>query len=446
MIERPSFPFLSLRVCEETTMDRRKLIMGVGAVGSGVIAMQVTKYLADTKAEAKCRLDGLECDPNGLFDLAAGFTYTVLQSEGDLMHDGLTTPGRPDGMACFEQGNQLVLMRNHEVSLGDSRKGPFQDGQQRPEDSAFFDTNGEGGVSRLVLDRNNLSVLRSEMVLLGTARNCAGGLAPGGWLSCEESVAPGHGFVFHCPAFDSGLTTPHALRALGRMNHEAAAVQEGTGICFLTEDRGDGLFYRFVPETIGQLERGQLQAMVVEGFEGRSLNNLIPGQRARVSWVDMDRVEAPLDDLRIRGRIKGASLVQRGEGLWLDGDTVLFSATSGGRHGKGQIFSLQSSLTGEETLEVVAEAPQRDGLNFPDNICVGPQSSLFVSEDNKGDCYIRVLKADGTLQAFGRNRRRGNEIAGVCFSPSGNELFFNLQKEGLTLCVRGPFQEWLQNS
>ena len=52
---------------------------------------------------------------------------------------------------------------------------------------------------------------------------------------------------------------------MGRFNHEAIAVDPKTGIVYQTEDRHDGLLYRFIPNVKGQLARGgKLQALVVE--------------------------------------------------------------------------------------------------------------------------------------------------------------------------------------
>lgn len=50
---------------------------------------------------------------------------------------------------------------------------------------------------------------------------------------------------------------------MGRFNHEGVAVDPRTGIVYLTEDRGDGLIYRFIPITEGKLNGGKLQALVV---------------------------------------------------------------------------------------------------------------------------------------------------------------------------------------
>ena len=62
----------------------------------------------------------------------------------------------------------------------------------------------------------------------------------------------------------SGLTTPVPLVDMGRFVHEAVAVDPATGIVYQTEDRNDGLIYRFLPAKPGQLAAGgRLQALAV---------------------------------------------------------------------------------------------------------------------------------------------------------------------------------------
>jgi len=34
------------------------------------------------------------------------------------------------------------------------------------------------------------------------------------------------------------------------------------------------------------------------------------------------------------------------------------------------------------------------------------------------------------------------EVAGVTFSPDGRILFANLQADGVTVAIRGPFEQW----
>src|SRR3546814_1837166 len=84
-------------------------------------------------------------------------------------------------------------------------------------------------------------VKSEHLSLAGTAINCAGGVTPwGSWLSCEEAFLDSdkpHGYVFEVPASARGMVDPLPLKALGRFRHEAAAVDQRTGIVYLTEDR-----------------------------------------------------------------------------------------------------------------------------------------------------------------------------------------------------------------
>ena len=43
---------------------------------------------------------------------------------------------------------------------------------------------------------------------------------------------------------------------MGRFRHEAVAVAPRTGIVYQTEDRNEGLLYRFLPEKRGKLIAG----------------------------------------------------------------------------------------------------------------------------------------------------------------------------------------------
>ncbi len=60
-------------------------------------------------------------------------------------------------------------------------------------------------------------------------------------------------------------------------------------------------------------------------------------------------------------------------------------------------------------------------------------------EDGTADDYVRGLTRDGELFDVARNAASDGELTGVCFSPDGGAMFVNLQQEGLTLIVEGPF-------
>ena len=169
---------------------------------------------------------------------------------------------------------KFVLVRNHELVPSDDAGGEIAHG--------FGTHNGNivpGGTTNIVLDAETLAVKREFRSLGGTIRNCSGGVTPwGSWLTCEEAptgpgqrygdgLAVNHGWTFEVPGDAEGLVEAVPLRAMGRFNHEAACVDPETGYVYQTEDRNDGVLYRFLPNTPGKLsDGGRLQAMVIEGL------------------------------------------------------------------------------------------------------------------------------------------------------------------------------------
>jgi len=124
----------------------------------------------------------------------------------------------------------------------------------------------------LIYDTRSRTLESHYLSLTGTIVNCAGGPTPwGSWISCEESsqladevYRKNHGFTFEVPAKALKPVHPIPLTAMGRFNHEAVAVDAASGIVYQTEDREDGLFYRFIPTRRRQLAAGgRLQALKI---------------------------------------------------------------------------------------------------------------------------------------------------------------------------------------
>ena len=61
-----------------------------------------------------------------------------------------------------------------------------------------------------------------------------------------------------------------------------------------------------------------------------------------------------------RAEQKGGTAVHRGEGLWLDGDRVVFTATTGEQYRLGQIAEIRVSISGNDSIQVLVEG---DGLS-----------------------------------------------------------------------------------
>ena len=393
-------------------------------------------------------------DKDGLLDLPEGFSYRVLSTLGDPMDDGGTVPDKADGMGSFARGDsEIVLVRNHELVPTDEAGGPISKG--------FGTFRGEftsGGTTNIVLDAQSLAVKQQFRSLGGTIRNCAGGITPwDSWLTCEEApVGPGvgygdglarhHGWVFEVPASATGIIDPVPLTAMGRFNHEAACVDPVSGIVYLTEDRDDGVLYRFLPETPGDLAAGgRLQAMVINGVaDSRNWDGATVAVNAElsVSWIDLQNVEAPEDDLRFRAAAEGATLIARGEGIHMGEDALYYCCTSGGAQKLGQIFKLTPGRDRKPDLvELFFESQSKAQFDYGDNLVVAPNGHLIVCEDQYTaivDNHLRGITHSGRAYKLARLRMQ-TELAGACFSPDGQWLFVNAYAPTRTLAITGPW-------
>jgi secreted PhoX family phosphatase len=384
-------------------------------------------------------------DPAGILDLPPGFSYQVLQRAGATMNDGYRVPWCFDGMSCFPgPDDTLVLMRNHENTYLPLTSA-YRHGQDPPREA--YDPNAYGGVTRLVVRAEDLSVVSSNLVLTGTLRNCAGGPSPWGWLSCEEAGDPNHGYVFLCPTNATKVASPQKIAAYGRYRHEAVCIDPANHAAYLTEDRDDGCLYRFVPaQKDAPFGKGRFQALAVRGkprFD--TSRGLGVGSVLDVEWVDVTTPDPRGDTVRIEAHERGAATVKRGEGIWFDERerTVYVCSTSGGPRSGGQIFRLTtdpSDLERPQRLELLCQSTDKRVLDMPDNITMSPDGAVFMAEDSVlGEHYVRILTPDGRVSDFARNAVSRSELAGVCFSPDGRTLFVNVYGDGLTLGIRGPF-------
>ena len=171
-------------------------------------------------------------DPYGILDLPEDFTYHAFSTIGERMDDGFLVPGAHDGMAAFPGPNgKTILVRNHELDIGPKVVQSFaHDKRLREIDpEKIYDPGkgtkpGLGGTTTVVYDTKTGMLEGHHLSLIGTLRNCAGGVTPWNtWISCEESVQlaigtyeKDHGYNFEVPASaTASLTTPIPLKAMG---------------------------------------------------------------------------------------------------------------------------------------------------------------------------------------------------------------------------------------
>ncbi len=433
-----------------------------------------------------------------LLQLPQGFQYRSHSWTGDAMANGAPAPGFHDGMgviAAERRGEEveLVLVRNHERGFDSPVVAPARYDRAVPADE---DDPPAGGTTHLRFrHRHWLDVQPS---LGGTLENCAGGVTPwGSWLSCEETLddltAQGgrrHGYVFEVRR-NPAQTTGRAIVAMGRMKHEAVAIDPATNYAYLTEDnRESSGFYRFIPKdrsgTVGSYEAGgRLQAARVAGSRNADLSTPTLGERHQLRWIDLAEPDAdpgitPVDfpDAHVEASgpfleawSRGALRMTRCEGICFHAGKIYVVDTKAGTglfgrrgHGHGAVWEYDPRT---EELYAMFVSGAKDVADNPDNVTVSVRGGMVLCENGKplsgnygpGTRLLGLTKA-GASYPFAMNNvqlnatevetagkdvlpgdYRGEQFAGACFDPAGEVLFVNIQSPGITFAIWGPWTD-----
>ncbi len=341
-------------------------------------------------------------DANGVM-LPDGFTARIVAQAGQepVAGGGYVWHGAPDGGATYPtDSGGWIYVSNAE--------------------------NLPGGAGALEFDSSGM-LTRAYSILDGTNINCAGGTTPWGtWLSCEEIDG---GKVFECDP--TGQTAAIERPALGAFKHEAVAYDTTNHHLYLTEDDGNGRFYRFVPD-----------AMTTDGFADLSAGRLEVAQVMPDNSVVWLPVPDPSGATLTREQVPASTAFSGGEGIWFQNDTIFFSTKGDDTIWAYDVANAQISVLYDAAT---ATNPILSGVDNVTMTCCG---DVLVAEDG-GDMQVVAILASGELKPlFQIVGHDASEVTGPAFDPSGSRLYFSSQRgtfpgftlsDGITFEITGPF-------
>jgi secreted PhoX family phosphatase len=348
----------------------------------------------------------------------------------------------------------------------------------------------------------------AELVgLSGTVRNCAGGPTPwGSWLTCEETLITAgatwtgggqtgtyeknHGYVFEVLPARSEEQIPLPIKAFGRFEHEAIAIESNRKRAYLTEDASgpNGLVYRWTAPPGVRLAKGianrlgdtagTFEAMQVLLDDGSVLPDVAYitsaqlGRPFKVAWAAVPDREAVTTPIRSQFADGTVTRGKKFEGIWSDGNgayivnSFAFGANDlpadAVKHDgmvwyydfADQTITLVTYFPHITAAEGEGPFPGRADMYFdgPDNVTVTPWGTLVLAEDGVRASHVLSAVPGGPTYAIARNQlvigtSNGSpvfsEFTGPTFTPDGAILFVNIQNPGMTLAITGPWSDYL---
>ncbi|WP_062348980.1 alkaline phosphatase PhoX [Herbidospora yilanensis] len=497
------------------SISRRQIFSGSAATAVGLAVGGVLPTLGATPASAASStgtagrplrpFPPLKDDPNGILALPEGFSYKIVTREGqtDMSFGQGKTPGMHDGTGVVGMKHSgLTFILNHESAPHAVPHGvPHIPG-------TVYDPGAPnaGGCTVVTTDPNG-NLTGQWVGISGTVRNCAGGVTPWGtWLTCEESsnragstwsgggqtgtYQKDHGYVFEVYPDPSGAQLPKPIKAFGRFDHEALAVEPKQRRVYLSEDASgpNGLFYRWTASQ-GRLEKGiadqlgdtegTLEAMQIRLDDGSIVPDVAYitsaqlGRPFNVTWTPVPDRDAKTTPTRLQFADGTVTRGKKFEGVWSNGDGCYIVnsyayATAdlppdAAKH-DGMVWFYDYK---DETITLVTYFPHNpfsegEGVNpkyadmtfdGPDNVTVTPWGTLVLAEDGARASHVLSSIPGGPTYAIARNQLQigtsngaptYSEFTGPTFSPDGKVLFVNIQTPGITLAITGPWQDYLR--
>ena len=387
--------------------------------------------------------------------LPKGYCYSVVSYAGDIMCDGNRVPTNHGSMAAFRgsQGTTVVL-RNHNLRNEDTKV--------QVKTGSYYDAKRSGGTSTLVFNHRGRLCLHHGS-LAGTDSNQTGCSTPWNtWLTCEGNFSEGeerHGYVFEIPS--DGFAETQPIREMGRFAHGGAAIDSRSGMIYMTENRSDGLFYRFRPHQSGELdEGGTLEALRIVSPVPQGNSTVTYFNRfaalSRVGWVSIDDPDPDTEfgnySTRAQGQQKEASTFNRSIGPWYYQGLIYFASRKEETNSRRIVWAfdpecetiMENPTTPfRELVDHIAHEPQMGRFPPCHEFAIDPVGRLCCTYSASERSSIIVADSAGKTFKIVGNRYNNSNFSGLCFSPSNRLMFANISDPGITFVIHGPWKRGL---
>jgi hypothetical protein len=363
-----------------------------------------------------------------------GFTQKIISDESDLNiyqnGDGSEVADWPDMNTVNETGKHAgrYMYRTHEVRPGVVT--PFSGGAVSVIDLKTKET-------KIVAQRADWEALDG---IVWTPWRTVLFAEEAGLSQLADPEVPGakSGLLYELELDKHDLTKAKKVSVrplLGSLAHEGIELDAEGNVYVIDEER-TGSIYKFVPETYGDLSKGQLYALRVK-------NGAKTGE---AEWVALDMTQAQIE-ARVAAKSVSATPYCRPEDLERIGHTLYAALTCedvanpANTNGAGAVLAItlgkvpKVSYFVAHGVNVVKEDKinQVSGFKSPDNLAKGPDGRLWIVEDNvPSDIWVAEADRDGDgysdkVSLFASLKDSGAEGTGIYFGKDPHTLYVNVQ-------------------